>query len=546
MNRRRSLMWLGIGLLVAGSSLLFITLSIGHIRAGVWFHRILDRIERDGPTDRHLADAAEYARGPSDWRRLMRIAWNLEEDRRWVNIAELAHLASEKLPRDDTWKLLSAYGRIRTGRFQEAQHTLDDIDSSSELYQMIRVLAVLDPAERSDWYDNLANLSNRPERDDILRTIGTAVQSGSAEDLYYAGLKTEVPAFLVNSGIAAASTADRPGAVRAVTALKEASAGFSFPTRIASVYLATWLRDSEWFFSLLSDLGGRRSVEPDTMAMHGDFLLTQKQYREAENMYQELRRLYPEFSAIPFINGAILRRIGGSEDADELFRQGLTYHRRDYHLHMEYAAYLVSRNRKIEAVRVLLPAGFSELRDGRQWLLIRAVLGPRSPVERLEADAWTYLNEYPEDEAVATFLANMFLLRRDSSGLEDLRRRYPPETAEWARILHAIGAVERGEYSRAETLLAPGNTPVSIYNYALFILRHGDLFLAAPVIEEGRKLAEEKDDSVWRSRFYMLLAEHSRLIGNMDKAIEHADTAVRLNPDNDTVYTYRMILARNM
>jgi tetratricopeptide (TPR) repeat protein len=545
MNRGRSFTWLGIGLLVAGSSLLFVTFSIGHIRSGVLFQRVLDRIERDGPTDDHLTDAAEYARRPGDWRMLLRIAWTLEEGRRWVNVGELADLAAERFPRDDSWKLLSVYGKIRTGRFTESQDVLNTMDSTSELFQMVQVLTLLNPSERNDWEDNLSALSDQPENQQILRSIGIALRSGSSDDLYDAGLKTKVPAFLVNSGIAAAGSGDRGRAERAVRSLKEEGMPVSIAAGTASVHLAAWLGDSEWFFTLLSALGGRRSVEPDVMTMQGDFLREQNQFREAAGVYEELRRLYPRFSAVPFINGAILQHQESGADAETLFRRGLDYHPGDHRLRMEYAIYLVSRNRRIDTVRTLLPVSVSGVQDGRQWLLIRAVLGPRNPVERLEADAWAYLNDHPDDEAVATFLANMFLIRRNRSGLEDLRRRYPPETADWAKTLHAIAAAERGEYARAEELFS-GTTGIDgLYNGALFLLRHGSLTEARNVIEEGRRRAEETDDPVRRSRFHLFLAEYFRLTGNMNQAEEHAETALRLNPDSDTLYIYRAILARN-
>lgn len=550
MTHRRSLAWLAVGVLVAGSSLLFVSLSIGRIRAGVWFNRALDRIEHDGATDAHLTEAAAHARRPAEWRRLVQITWKLEEDRRWVNTAELSLLAADRFRRDDMWNLLAAYALIRSGRYDRAVTVLEDVDSPSETSQMMEVLVQLNPAARAEWPDRLGALSSRGENQTMLRAVGRAVRSGDAEDLYHAGVATGVPAFYINSAVAAARLGRRDTAVRAVEVVKKEF----FREDIledrngtdAAVHLAAWLRDSEWFFSLLRTLGGRRAVEPDVLAMQGDFLVEQRQYNQALEVYRELRRLHPESTPVAFVNSAAILRLRDEPGSDEIYREGIRYHPSNIDIPMEYAAFLAGENRRLDAIQVLIRVADQGTHppDGRRWLLIRAVLGPRRPVERLEADAWNYLNEHPDEYDVARFLAGIFLVRRDSRGLQNLLRRYPPETGDWAQTIHAIAAADRGDYARADNLFSNSSSLSGLYNYGLFSLRHRELFKADQVIEKGLNQAGFTDDPIWKARLFLLQAENLRLTGRHEEALEFTDAALRLTPDNDTVYTYRTRLAR--
>ncbi len=546
MSRRRSVFWLVIGLLVAGSSSYFITVSIQRIRAGVLFARAMTRLERDGATDEALADAARFARRTDEWRRLVAIAWRLEDDRRWPNVAELALVAAHRLPRDDIWKYTAAFALMRIGRFDEAGEITASADTVSELSQMIETLLVLDPARRDEWRAGLGDLAARGEEEPVLYALGTAFQSQRPIDFFHAGEVTGISEFLVNGALIAAAGGDRERAREGIDRLREVTGGgmlLDDGATLTVLHLATWIDDSEWFFSLVQQLGGQYAVKPAVLSMQADFLLRQHQFARAEEIYRELRNLHPRWSAAAFSNGAALLSHAGRPGAEELYRLGIEYHPRDLHLRLEYASYLIREGRRFDAARTLAAIGGNP-RGGRHWLLVRTILGPRRPVERLEADAWDYLNDHPDDAEVAQFLASLFLFRGDDRGLADLRRRYPPEFAGWAGTIHGYQATREGRYAAAEELLENGTTASGLYNYALFLLRHGSLPSAEEAIQRGVRRAEEQNDPFWRARFYLLAAEFARLTGDLDAAIAHADRAVRLRTDMEHIYTYRSILAR--
>ncbi|MFP4209846.1 MAG: hypothetical protein ACLFR8_01285 [Alkalispirochaeta sp.] len=556
MKESRSVAVLLLGIIIAASTSLFLVVSIGTIRDSIWFSRILSRIERDGATEEHLSEAAEYARRPADWNRILRIAWSMPEPERWANVSEYALTAAERFPRDDSWDLLAVFGMIRGGRYEDARTVLNGVDSPSDLTQKLRVLAALDPDEPSKIEKSLVDLAERPDEERIARTIGLAFRDDSADRWFRAGEYTDLRAFYLQSALTAAGHGDHDGARRAAMLLREEDLFAGVDP--AELYVAAWLRDDTWFFSAVASVGGSIAVEPATMLMQSDFLVEQRQWNRVAPIYGELRERYPRYSPIPFGNGALLERRTApfpddpttAETIEKIYARGISAHPDDARLRLDLSAYYIATGRRLDAVRTLVPLGpieriAADETTQRHWLLARTVLGSRTPVERLEADLWSYLNEETEAHLVAHFLARYFLIRDDLRGLADLRRRYRPDSAPWARTVHAMHAVTESQFSDADRLFAEDTTIEGVYNRALFALRHhAFLDTAAPLIDELRNRADPSEDPDITSDAAILAAELSRLQGDHASAVAIIDRAIAVNPYSNALYTYRANLAR--
>ncbi|MDA3947684.1 MAG: hypothetical protein PF508_00530 [Spirochaeta sp.] len=560
MTVARSVVVLIAAVIVTIFSVFFISLSINSIRSSIWFDRIMERIDRDGPSAEHLSEAAEYARRPGEWRRLVRIAWEMPDDRRWTNVADLATLAADRFPRDDTWIHLATYANIRRGRYDAAAELISDEPSSSRLAQNIQVLIAVDRDSPRGMTERLADFAERDSDEEILVSIGRAARDRTPERLYDAGEKTGVSAYYLQSALTAAKNGDRTAARRAVGRLQ----GYDRVTggagqRRAEVYLAAWLRDTEWFFDRLAALGGRRAVTPPMLLMQADFLVEQGQFERASPIYREVQQQAPATHPVAFGNDAAIQRTVTrfpdnprvTEQIDATYRRGIQYHPEYLELRLDYAAHLVSTGRRIEAIRTLLPLGplgtdrYDDTEPVQaQWLLTRTILGSRTPVERLEADLWDYLNQAPDAHLVARFLARFFVVRQDDRGLSQLRERYTPQRADWAATLHAIDAAENGDYAAAAALFEQTQSATALYNHALFSLRHESLDVARERIDTFQDEAEQIDSTRRLTQAYLLQAEHARMNGEIETAEQITERATALSPYSDTVYTYQAILAR--
>jgi hypothetical protein len=73
LNRR--LLFFVSAILLAVATTVFIGFSVGTIRDSVHFSRLMRRIEFGENDPQTLLEAAEYARRPADWERLLHVAW---------------------------------------------------------------------------------------------------------------------------------------------------------------------------------------------------------------------------------------------------------------------------------------------------------------------------------------------------------------------------------------------------------------------------------------------------------------------------------------
>lgn len=555
MSQRRSLGLLVTGVILAIGVTIIISVSIGAIRDSVWFGRIVDRIEGEGVSEERLGEALRYARSQTDWRTLLRIAWQMPDSQRWRNVAKIAGVAGDRFRRDGSWRLYSAYALVRDGRFEEGRDVLDRLDSPSRLSQEIYLLTALDPNSPDRESERLSAFADRPDNEMLLQSIGDAFRNTTHLTLERAGEVSNVPEFYVAAALTAAEMGDREAARRITGTLRLDEDGEMRTRSRRLLYLARWLEDSEWFFRIAQSLGGREATRGDVRLMQAGLLVGQRQFERAERLYEEVSEELPLLSPVPFINRAAIKRLTSEfpEDAATeaeiaaIFEEGLSTHPQDRDVRLEYAVYLTSLGRRLDAISVLVPIGpIQESVDPttqRRWLLTRAILGPRVPIERLEADLWAYLNSEPDAHVVAAFLAQFFLLRNDERGLSSLRDRYDPSDAAWAATIHGIEAVDRGDYDQGLAYFQRDSSVYGLYNQTLFYIRHGTIAEADAAVQRFTARVDREEDERWRVTALLVQAELSRMKGNTDEARAFVERAKELNPYNDTVYIYEALLA---
>lgn len=552
-NRR--LLFFVFSILLAVATALFIGLSMGAIRDSVHFSRLMRRIEfgeTDGAT---LREAAEYARRPAEWERLIRLAWDLSSDERWPSVRDIARLALERFPREPRWRYAAAYSMVRLGDHGEARGLLthDNVTPRDETGQRLLVLAMAVPEEGDASMTRLAALAGDDSRP-VLDAVGRAERDGTPPALIAAWEQTEVAAYAVNGALEAAAAGDRAAAVSAVESMRAAGAVPPADHYDAPLILALWLGEVDWLFSQLRTLPRSRAFQPGVLLVQAEGHLLQGRLQEARRFYRELQTVEPGYSDLAFQNDAAITFLRGDGDPVSIYREALTYHPRSALLRGEYAGLLTARNKRLAALRVIAPAAVnpSDLSGRhRDWLLVRAVLGARTPLSRLESDLWEYLNEYPEAEIVARYLARFVSRRNDADGIARLVRRYPPDHAEWAMTLHLISRTRTGDLPGAEDLLRafPPQSWTGWYNATIFSLR----YLPANetrVFNDGleRYLSrgpslppEEAADA--QVALALVRAESARLSGDDARAREFADRALSLSPGDPALQVYRALLA---
>lgn len=555
-ERHKTLLFFVAALVLAITTTLVIGVSISSIRNSIWFVRIVRRMDTDGANREQILDASRFARRASEWRQLARIAWNLGDNERWSSVRDVALLAADRFPRDDTWTQTAAFAMIRLGRHDEAREILGSPEEAGALRQYLHILAALDIDEPSASADRLAEFGNAPTGMRILRTVGRAAQEPSPERLWEAWEATGVSAYGVNAALEAAGAGNREIASRAVGELRRAGLTPDPEYEAAPLYLAIWLEDVDWLFEQLASLTGRRAVEPTVLLIHAEGMLQQGQLAEARRFYRDIHTSHPRYAELPYLNdGAITLRLGDG-DPIPVLRAGVMNHPQSTELRGALAGILTARGNRLDAARVIAPAVVTQTVDGdarseRNWLLVRALLGTRAPIERLESDLWSYLNDFPDATVVAHYLTRFLIARNDTAGLSDLRRRYTADAGGWAVTAHLMHLVDQERLAEAEELTAlfERDSWTGAYNRALFAMRFLPLHEAQRAVEEYRFLLARDRDLHPRSQrradvhLAMVEAELARLSGDGASARAILDRAIAVNPDMDLLYAYRAILA---
>lgn len=548
-GRRRWFLF-GFSVLFGLATAVVLVLSVSGLRDRVGFERVIRRIDQLVRAERFdqeyrdaIEDAAEYARTRGQFLRLLDHAWNLDDEARWSTIVSVTTLARNRHDQDRDFLQIESYARIRNGDRATAATLIEGMEDGLSL--RLRILAAIDldqPDETVGRFTSLGADENAPE---LFQTLSRAFHQPGPADLFAAWEAFGSRAFAVNGALSAAVAGDREATRRSTTPLR---ASFDPEHPRPTLYLAAWLDDDQWLFSQLRSLEGRRVVEPELFLLQADGHVRQGQYPEAQAIYREIIATAPESSPIPFINLAVINERYSPGPVDQLYREALQLHPQSRRLRLAWATRLIRRGDRLEAARVVAPIAVTE-RDDETWLLARAVLGVRRPVARLESDLWEYINRYPEATDVAAFLARFLLLRNDREGLTVLESRYQPETAAWARILHAQAKMEQGEWRNAEELLAVGDSLEITYNRAVFALKHRDQNEYDRAISAYRA-DFERDVRITGTRrnraevlSLLLEAEAARLKEEPDTAIGYLDRAELLGYPSASVTRYRALLA---
>lgn len=559
MNRAR---WVlpAIAILLTAATVVILTLSIGTIRSRSFFDRTIRRIEtldRRGEYTREFSDelreAARHARSRADWRRILQLAWQQPEPMRWDTVRELAFLASGALPDDARWKSIGAFAALRSGAGDSALEMLQGVRPAGDTIQYLRVLASItrdDPAATRDRMRNLIET----DPGETAEVLARAFVEPRSETLLRAWEISQIESFALNSALHAAAEGKREEARSLAAILQDrAIAGR------ASLYLAAWLQDTDWLFRQLRRLPPRDGVAPDVLLLQADGHIGHEQWDQARRIYRELQSLEPGLSPVIFLNDAVLAALLEGESALPILERGEEHHREDIRMQFVLAGALLRAGREQEAKIRLEELVTYRPRNHAAWLLLRLIharadAARGAPPERLESDLWVYLNDHPEAHEIAAFLARLLLLRGDSAGTAELRRRYAPEEAPWAATVHAANAIQRGMPERADQLLADNLLQESphwtmYYNHALTALQFNSLPEGARRIEAFRTWWNRtfffSDERRRRSGTYLYLleAELARLQGNEVEALAIVDRAIALSPDQESLYSFRARIA---
>jgi len=543
-------------LVVSVATIVTIAISVDAIRDSVQFSRVLRRIERGETATSTLLEAAEFARTIREWQTLMRIGWDLDTPQRWEAVFALARPAMNRFPDDPRWTYAAALAALRRGDRTTARELLPVTprNSPTELQQFLRVLADLDLAERDDSRARITAYTDLSEEYAVLRAIGAAESSPSLVNYRNAWDRTRVGAYGVNAALEGAATGDREGVDELVTHIRDEDAIPPAEQETAPLYLAVWLQDIDWLFEQLRSLSGTRAVHPEVLLIHGEGLLQQGRREQARLFYRELQQVAPEYDHIAFLNDAAITYQLGDGNPRQILRAGLRVHEDSALLRSELAGLLIAENEQLAAAHVLAPSlmvDASGEQRHRDWLLARAVLGPRRPLARLESDLWRYLNDHADADVVGRYLARFLARRGDEDGMDRLRSRYEPQASEWSTTLHLLRAREDGNYSQAETLvdLYPDDSWTARYNRVLFTMFHLPLPEVADALvafeewlERGPQLSRSEYS---HAQLAALLArtEYYRLTGDRDVARETLDRAIRLAPANVNLSAYERLIA---
>lgn len=540
----------GFAVLFGLSTATVLVLSVSGLRDRIGFERLVRRIDILVAAERYdeefvtaIQDAAEYARTHGQFMRLLRLAWNLEEESRWPAIVTIAVRAGDRRSSDPVFAQIESYARIRTGDRAAAAELV--AGSDDPLSQRLRILAEIDPADSTGSRTRLTALGSGEEAPALFVTVARALADPAPADLIEAWEALGARAFAVNAALLAATAGDDATARRASDPLRTR---FDPERPLPTLYIAAWLDDDQWLFSQLRSLEGRRVVEPEIFLLQADGHLRQGQFPEARAIFEEILTTGPEASALPFINLAVLNERNGIGDVDRYYRWGLRYHPTSRELRIAWGTRLIRQGRRLEAARVVAPVAVGP-GDHETWLLVRAVLGVRRPLARLESDLWEYINSHPDALDVASFLARFLTVRNDREGLAVLRGRYGEETAPWAQIMHARAALEREDWSRAEEIFADGTGTDIAYNRAVFALHHRDrreidrsIAAYRDEFERDIRITTERRRSA-EIRSLLLLAEAARIGGDAEKAIAYLERAELIGFPSTGVSRYRALLA---
>ena len=546
---------LALSILFALMTAAIILFSLEDIRAGFSLGHLIRQLDSRGEQgdygaeyQQDLLDASQFARRPREWSRLIRLAWDLPEPERWTLIMDLSEPAVQMMPRDSRWRIIGGYAALRRGENERAAALLSGVRPAGELTQLLLVVSAVEPSNRSRSLEGLDQLSRSGEPLETVATIFQALRDDSVSALMAGWEATGVEAFLLNAALSAAARGDGD-TLRQL--LPELRATTSYPRSQATI--AGWVGDDDWLFSVFQQLPPREAVSPPMLHLQAESLVRTGRVDAALELYREIQRVAPGYSHLPFLNEAVFLFRAGDAGAEDAALAGLESHPGNPDLLHTLAVLRLGRGDLDSARELLEPLRDDDTGLHRSWLLAR-ILGYHSgsgsiaSLERLESDLWRYVNRFPDADPVVGFLARLLAVRRDISGLDEIRRRYGPHTSTWTRTAHLLEADRLQRPDMMEALLEGPETWADRYNRALFALRFLPETLARQEIAGLRRWLERSVETAPGQKtnrevlVLMLEAELYRFYGDRRDVLERVDRAIELAPAAEALYSYRAVV----
>ncbi len=547
---RRRWLFFGLSLVIGVATALVLVVSVAGIRDRLGFDRVFRRIDQMIRTERYdaeytraITEAADFARTRRQFSDLARLAWRLDTDDRWSLLIAVSARAQDRLRRHDDFRRIEAYSLVRLGQRSRGVELVEDDRDRMSL--RIAMLGLIDREQAEDSRQRLVSRGLSEDAPALFSTVSRAFVDDSAEAAWEAWEATQASAFAVNSALYAAAANDRDSTLRATDPLR--ALGDS-DEPLQTLYLAAWLDDDEWLFRQLRSLEARQVVETEVFLIQADGHLRQGQLREARAIYREIAATDPGADVIPFINDAVITERFDDGLVDPIYERAINAHPDSSRLRLAWGSRLLRTGRRLDAALAIAPLT-SDQTDEETWILVRAILGRRRPVDRLVADLWNYLNEYPDSHSVAAFLANLLYVREDWESIYVLLARYPPTAAPWARVLHALRADREGNFVVADELLAEARALEVLYNRAVFSLRRHDREIVRASIDDYASMVQRDVAAGSPPRplpdvsVLLLEAEAAYQDNQFGQALTYLERAVALGYPPRRVERYRALLA---
>ena len=484
---------------------------------------------RETQAQEELREAAASARSEGDWLSLLKESRRLDDRKLYRELLE-AGLRAER----ESEPLTAAYALelLRDGRGDEAWELISD-ELDPDAYPALYTATLL-----------AGGGEQRGDEPEMVALFAALADAEGPEPFLRAYEETGDVAFLQNALLL---TLERGELSRAAELLRRFDPAGSEDQQGLRLLLmaAHTIEERDLFYITLERLGGRAGTRPEPLLLQADLRMSAGEYAEAERIYEELRRVAPGFSHVPYVNGAWLRHRKGLEAVDMLSRARERFPD-EPRIQTALLKELIHVER-LEEATVLM----AELEPYLWTKLLR--LAFFSDTERgFTARLWQLLNEEGNPKEAARLLAYHLVGVNDLAELERLLRRFPAEEHPWARFYLGYLALRRGRYGRADELLSAypeaGAEPLEPWlweaNAALAALYTGSYERALERARRGREIlvSAGEERSSTHGTLLTIEAEALRLTGSRDAALRVAIRAVSLAPESTSA---RLVL-RNL
>lgn len=494
----------------------------------------------------HLLRAAESAHSPEAWLRLLKHARRLPENELYRELLGRGYAA---FPGSESLAAARGFRLLQEGEATEAWRILSrevDPDAYPALLSAALLAAEAEPGENAS--EEMSLFAALPESD-------------TPDPFLRAYEFTGAVPFLDNALLLTLRDGDFDRAQQVLGRFPQpsdretgASVEENDSPEIAErrgrllITAAHTLEDRETFYTYLRALGGREGTRPLPLLLQADLRMSAREHEEAERLYRELRSVAPEFSPIPYLNGAWLLRQEGATALD-LLRRGTQRFPEEERLKIALLKELIYHGNEEEA-RSRIALGSPSLMS--KLLNVAFFFAPdvdRGYTPRL----WQLFNEENSAPEVARLLAYHLVGVNDLAELQRLLDRFPEREYPWARFYLGYLALRRGLYGRADELFSnrPGveGYPVEPWiweaNAALSALHTGSFRRSLENARRAQELLVSQgaaDRALSHGTLLSLEAEALRLSGNRREALNVARRAVDLAPESSSA---RLVL-RNL